>query len=71
MKTYQYDNKNRPNAIAPNHDDLLMADMISCYGLWHEPFISKYPRKIPDIDSMHPMQKHLHYLRTQREGDED
>jgi hypothetical protein len=29
MKTYQYDKENRPNAIAPNHDDLLVADMIA------------------------------------------
>ena len=29
--TYQFDKNNRPNAIPPNHDDLLMADMIALY----------------------------------------
>jgi hypothetical protein len=27
--TYQFDQNNRPNAIKPDHDDLLMADMIA------------------------------------------
>ena len=40
--TYVYDKNNRPNAIAPNHDDLLMADMISYHGVLVEPNLLEY-----------------------------
>jgi hypothetical protein len=29
--TFVFDRNNKPNAIAPNHDDLLMADMIAVH----------------------------------------
>lgn len=45
MHTYIFDKNNRPNAVAPNHDDLLMADMIAYNGVKYEPFI------IEDIQS--------------------
>lgn len=28
ISSYEYDSRNRPNATSPNHDDVLMADMI-------------------------------------------
>ena len=31
ISSYEYDARNRPNAISPNHDDVLMANMIC----WH------------------------------------
>jgi len=35
IQTYIFDKNNRPNAISPNHDDLLMADMICYYWILH------------------------------------
>lgn len=69
MKTYQYDKNNRPNAIAPNHDDLLMADMIAYYGLQHEPFVAKHQKPKIDVEMLNPYQRHMHNLRNQRQGD--
>jgi len=40
--TYVYDKNNRPNAIAPNHDDLLMADMICYHWVLTEPNLLEY-----------------------------
>ena len=42
IQTYVYDKRNRPNAIAPNHDDLLMADMICLYWVTTEPNLLTY-----------------------------
>jgi len=42
--TYVYDKANRPNAITPNHDDLLMADMICYHWLLTEPNLLEYDR---------------------------
>jgi len=48
--TYVYDKNNRPNAIAPNHDDMLMADMICYHWLLTEPNLLEYDEKyeLPD-----------------------
>jgi hypothetical protein len=43
--TYVYDKNNRPNAIAPNHDDLLMADMIWYHWILVEPNLLEYDEK--------------------------
>ena len=43
--TYVYDQNNRPNAISPNHDDLLMADMICLHGILTEPNLLEYDEK--------------------------
>jgi len=50
IMTYMYDKNNRPNAISPNHDDLLVADMISYYGVLNEPNLLEYDEKytLPD-----------------------
>ena len=40
--TYIYDKNNRPNAISPNHDDLLMADMIWYHWVLTEPNLLEY-----------------------------
>lgn len=45
IETYVYDKNNRPNAISPNHDDLLMADMITVYWLFTEPNLLEYDWK--------------------------
>lgn len=37
IQTYIYDKNNRPNAVPPNHDDLLMADMIAYHWILTEP----------------------------------
>lgn len=49
MGTYQYDSLNRANAMAPYHDDLLMADMIALNAIIHEPFVAKYATKPVDV----------------------
>lgn len=63
MKTYQYDKNNKANAIAPNHDDLLIADMIACYGLWHEPFNVVYQVAPIDEGSLSLVERHMMRLR--------
>lgn len=68
MSTYQYDKENRANAIAPNHDDLLMADMIAYNGILHEPFIVTY--EVKPIDEMNLSLVERHMLRLRR-GDYD
>lgn len=64
MKTYQYDKNNKANAIAPNHDDLLMADMIACYGIWHEPFNVIY--QVAPVDEMNLSIVERHMMRLKR-----
>lgn len=56
IDTYQYDSNNRPNAIAPNHDDMLMASMIAyfwvtkIYGtIEYEKPVKTYWSKAEDI----------------------
>lgn len=61
--TYQFDQNNRPNAIKPDHDDLLMADMIAYNWILHEPFIAKYIKTAIDLEAMTPIQRHLYKLK--------
>ena len=64
MSTYQYDKENRANAIAPNHDDLLIADMIAYNAVLHEPWIVTYSVKPIDEDSLSVVERHM--LRVRR-----
>lgn len=68
MSTYQYDKENRANAIAPNHDDLLIADMIAYNAILHEPWVVTYSVKPIDEDSLSLVERHI--LRVKR-GDYD
>lgn len=52
IRTYQYDSNNRPNAIAPNHDDLLVADMIAYHWILHEHWVAKETKTEKDIEDM-------------------
>lgn len=63
MKTYQYDETNRPNAISPNHDDLLMADMIAYNWVLHEPYVAKYAKTPFDLEWLSVMERHLHKVK--------
>jgi hypothetical protein len=45
IDTYQYDNNNRPNAIAPNHDDILMASMISYFAMTKIYWVIEYEKE--------------------------
>lgn len=63
MKTYQYDKNNKANAVEPNHDDLLMGDMIACYGLWHESMVVSYPVQEIDEGNMTIVERHMYRLR--------
>ncbi len=60
MSSFLYDKNNRPNAIVPNHDDLLMADMIAYYGLKHEPFVASYQKPVIDLEDLSVMER-FHY----------
>jgi len=64
MVTYQYDKENRANAVAPNHDDLLMADMIAYNGILHEPWIVTYAVKVVDEMNLSLIERHM--LRVRR-----
>jgi len=57
IRTYQFDKNNRPNAIAPNHDDLLMADMIAYNGVLHESFVVHHAPIERDPDDMTHLEK--------------
>lgn len=70
MYTYQYDKNNRANALPPNHDDRIIADMISYHGVIHEPYIVEYEKDPIDEDMMTPIQRHLYRLRNQRNEEE-
>jgi len=50
IRTFQYDSNNRPNAISPNHDDLLVADMIAYHWTVHESWVVTYrpPREVEE-----------------------
>lgn len=71
MYTYQYDRNNAANALPPNHDDRIIADMISYHGVIHEPFVVEYDKDPIDEDMMTPVQRHLYRLRNRRNEDED
>lgn len=45
IMTYVYDQNNRANALPPNHDDLLVADMICLHGILSEPVLLEYDKK--------------------------
>lgn len=62
--TFVYDKQNRPNALAPNHDDRIMADMIAYHGVLSEPFVVEYSTKEVDEDEMTPLQRHLHRIKN-------
>jgi len=71
MATYQYDENNRPNAVDPNHDDLLMADMIAWHGLIHEPFVAKKRKPQATDEGLTPYQRHVMALQSGELGRED
>jgi len=50
IQTFVYDKANRPNAIYPNHDDMLMADMICLHWIITEPNLLQYDSnyELPD-----------------------
>ncbi len=59
IETYEYDNRGRPNAISPNHDDLLMADMICWHGILTEPYIATRheERIVKPLEDMTPIER--------------
>ena len=57
IRTYQYDKNNRPNAIYPNHDDLLMADMIALNWILHESWNLKYKPSREEVEDMTYLQR--------------
>ena len=72
MSSFLYDKNNRPNAIAPNHDDLLMADMIAHYGLKHEPFVASYPKPVVNLEDMSIMERfHLKLMQGDYNKEEE
>lgn len=61
IRTYQYDRNNRANAIAPDHDDLLISDMIAFYGVKHIDYVvSGNEMKPLDYGGLTPLEK-LHW----------
>lgn len=70
MYTYQYDKNNSANALPPNHDDRIIADMIAYHGVIHESFVVEYDKDPIDEDLMTPIQRHLYRLRNPRNDDE-
>lgn len=61
--TYQYDDKNRPNAVGNNHDDLLIADMIAFNIMEHEHFVAKYHVTEKDLLDMDIVSRHMARLK--------
>lgn len=64
MHTYQYDRNNSANALPPNHDDRIIADMIAYHGCIHEPYVVEYDKVQVDEEELTPYQRHLHRLRN-------
>lgn len=71
MYTYQYDKNNSANALHPNHDDRIIADMIAYHGIIHEPWVVEYEKDPIDEDAMSPVQRHLYNLRNMRNRQEE
>jgi len=61
IKSYQYDKNNRPNAIYPDHDDLLVSDMIAYNWVLHEDWVVKYKPTKRQIEDMWYLEK-IKYL---------
>lgn len=62
--TFIWNKNNKAEASGTNHDDLIMADMISYFSTHHEPMVVEY-KSIPiDEDSLNPVARHIHRLKT-------
>lgn len=59
IRTYQFDKENRPNAVAPNHDDLLMADMIAYNAVLHESWVVNFEPEVKSEEDMTVVERFL------------
>jgi hypothetical protein len=64
MYTYQFDKNNSANALPPNKDDRIIADMIAYHWVIHEPFVVAYDSEPEDLEELTPLQRHFHKLRS-------
>lgn len=67
MTTFAYDRNNRPNAMPPYHDDILVSHMIAYYGVLHINYKVELEEPKPDYWSL--PNAHAKLMWTLRYGD--